>query len=309
MNINNKKDSCLLIFDVNNYIYRAFYTTSPHSFRRQSDNKATNAVIGTLRMILKTIKHFETLYTHVYPIACFDSPRYKLNRTMSLPSYKAHRPPTPSDLSHQFNWIKSMFPLLNIQSFMIPEYEADDIIASISLQQYQNFSNIIIASSDKDMNQILIRDNILLLNPRNYELQNSNNVFHKYNITPHYFHIYQALIGDKCDNIPGIRGVGPKTASEIINISSRMSPSSDIIYSIKCFIKKPPKQFKQKSEILSLNFNTFLSNIPLVSLYTSIDIPDFSPNHFTTSSLNYNTSLTSFLHSLEIDTKLFKSII
>lgn len=272
---NDKQHSCLLIFDVNNYIYRAFYTTSPHSFRRQSDNKATNAVIGTLRMILKTIKHFESLYTHVYPIACFDSPRYKLERTSSLPTYKSHRSPTPSDLSHQFNWIKSMFPLLDIQSFLIPEYEADDVIASISLQQYQNFTNIVIASSDKDMNQILIRDNILLLNPRNYEIQNSHSVLQKYNIHPHYFHIYQALIGDKCDNIPGIRGVGPKTASEIINISSRMSPHSDIIHSIKNFITDPPKHFKQKSEILSLKFNTFLSNIPIVSLYTSLDIPNF----------------------------------
>lgn len=204
----------LYLLDVSNMIYRAFYTLSPDKFKRESDELAVNAVYGVMTMILKLVtdnKKQENTF-----VACMDSSTCNRKRQEINPKYKENRSKCPDKLRHQYKWIREALDSLSIARVEVEEYEADDIIASIAKQENKKYEEVIIVSPDKDMCQ-LVEENIVVYNPSKKEKITRKEIKDKYDVYPEQFPLYQAIMGDKIDNIIGISGIGPKRCAEIIN--------------------------------------------------------------------------------------------
>ena len=208
---------CIIVFDISTYIHRAFHSLPIEKFKRSHDNLATNAVYGTAKMLINTLQTIKWDYINIYPIICFDTSKSKLFRTAIDSDYKSNRPSAPSQLKHQFQWIRTLIHSMKLTNIEMPSCEADDLIASI-VNKYKdnNDTDIIIVSNDKDMNQLVIQDNIKIYNPANKSYIKSNDIFDRYKVIPAHFTLYQALVGDRIDNIKGIKGIGPKTAQRLI---------------------------------------------------------------------------------------------
>ena len=277
--------SCIVVFDISTYIHRAFHSLPIEKFKRSKDNLATNAVYGTTKMLINTLQNIKWEYNSIYPIVCFDTAKSKLFRTSIDSSYKSQRPSAPSELKHQFQWIRSLIISMKLPHIEIPSFEADDLIASI-VYKYKDQQNtdIIIVSNDKDMNQLLIQDNIKIFNPTIKSTINSNDIFEKYKVIPSHFTLYQALVGDKIDNIKGIKGIGAKTAPSIIS-----SCNGDIS---NLPISHP------KYNIIHSNLECLQNSLQLVTLNSSIPInlPQLTP--FNIKQIN-NSEFKNFMNELE----------
>lgn len=198
----------VVLIDGSSYLYRAFYALPP---LKSPDGKPTGAIYGFIRMLLKTINLFNTPYIAV----AFDLPG-KTVRHEKFKEYKATRKETPNDLKAQIPTIKEIIKLLGINIIEKPSYEADDIIATLSKKAEKEGYEVIIVTPDKDMNQ-LINENIKIYNPMKDEIVDTEKIKENYGILPTQFLDYLTLIGDNIDNIPGIKGVGPKTATLLLN--------------------------------------------------------------------------------------------
>ena len=141
--------SKLLLLDISGIIHRVFHSIDVNKFRRSSDNLPTNAIYGCLRILINLNKKFKD-YTF---IACLDNKRDTLWRKKLSPSYKQNRSNINNELAIQFQHIEHMLKCLNISTYKIESYEADDVMASICYQHQDK--EIIVASSDKDMIQLL----------------------------------------------------------------------------------------------------------------------------------------------------------
>ncbi|WP_297888080.1 5'-3' exonuclease H3TH domain-containing protein [Sulfurihydrogenibium sp.] len=200
-------DKKLLLIDGSSYLYRAYYALPPLT---APDGTPTGAIYGFVRMLLKLLSTFNTPYIAVV----FDRPE-KTVRHEIYKEYKATRKETPNDLQIQIPKIKEIINLLGIKILEIPGYEADDIIATIAKKaENQNFE-VIIVTPDKDMNQ-LIDEKIKIYNPIKDEIVDTQKIVEKYGIKPNQFIDYLVLVGDSIDNIPGVKGVGPKTATTLL---------------------------------------------------------------------------------------------
>jgi len=199
----------LLIVDGHSYAYRAFFAirrlTSP-------SGKATNAIYGFIRMIGKVqalIKPSHILITWDGGLAA--------ERMELLPEYKAQRAEMPSDLEQQLDQIVAYLKASNIASFMRSGVEADDCIAAMTHQAVEAGMDVVIASSDKDFMQ-LVTPQVGLLNPsdKSEAIWGAEQVKAKTGVEPTQIVDWLSLIGDAVDNIPGVAGVGPKTASDLL---------------------------------------------------------------------------------------------
>ena len=205
----------LVLFDVSNMIYRAFHALDPEKFVRSSDGLSTNSVYGVASITLSLLSKFSKEHTHIHPVACFDSPTCNAARKGLLPEYKANRQRCPEKLSHQFQWIRELFASMGIRCEEHPRMEADDIIASYCKNAQSLYDSVIIVSSDKDLCQ-LVGPTVHFYNTRLKAHVSHDDVVARYGVTPAQFPLYQSMVGDSCDNIVGIRGIGPKAATGII---------------------------------------------------------------------------------------------
>ena len=197
-----------ILVDGSNFIYRAFYAlpqlTSP-------DGNPVGAVYGFCSMLISLLgKHKSDLFC-----VALDAGRDTFRKEI-YSEYKNNREETPADL-------KSQFPILieACRAFGVPiietvGYEADDIIATIATELSQQNYEVRIIASDKDLMQ-LIDENIYLFDPIKSKIIKENEVLEKYGVVPRQMVSLQALMGDSTDNIPGIQGVGPKTAAKLLN--------------------------------------------------------------------------------------------
>ncbi|OGW28377.1 MAG: DNA polymerase I [Nitrospirae bacterium GWC2_42_7] len=198
----------LYLIDGNSYVYRAFY-----AIRGLTNSKGfpTNAIYGFTNMLLKIIreKKPESL------VVSFDTPaiteRHKLFK-----EYKAHRPETPQELVQQLPYIREMISALNIKIFEIPGYEADDLIGTIAKKASSVGDNVFIVTSDKDMLQ-LVDKNVKIYDPGKDRILDEEYVKEKFGVGPERVTEFMALTGDASDNIPGIKGIGEKTAKELLS--------------------------------------------------------------------------------------------
>jgi len=192
----------LYILDASSYVFRAYHAIG---YLTNSKGFPTNAVFGFINMINKFISENNPDYF----VAVFDSGG-KSFRNDLFPDYKANRGDAPEDISLQFPKIIDYLQARGIKVLSMENYEADDIIGSIS-EKYKNKLNIKILSGDKDFTQ-LIGPSVSMIDTMKNKVMGPKEVFNKYGLNPNQMIDYFALVGDAIDNIPGVKGIGPKTA-------------------------------------------------------------------------------------------------
>ncbi len=199
----------LLLVDGHAYAYRAF-----HAIRSLNapDGSPTNAIFGFIKMLLK----MEASLIPSHRIVIWDA-GLAADRMEALPSYKAQRPPTPDALASQFPQIDGWLDAAGWASLQIDGTEADDWIGTYSRRAEAIGWNVVIASSDKDFMQ-LVSPSIGILNPNDKtdKIWTADDVRAKSGVSPEQIVDWLALIGDAVDNIPGVPGVGPKTATDLL---------------------------------------------------------------------------------------------
>ncbi len=199
----------LYLFDGSAFLYRSFFALPPLS---TSSGFPTGAIYGFLRSILAILKTEKPNYMAI----AFDLPA-PTQRKLAYSEYKSKRPPTPDPLKVQIPVIKELINLLGIKLLEMPGYEADDLIAYLTQKAKKEGFKVKIYSPDKDVLQLVEGSQVLVINPISEEVFDENKVIEKFGVPPQELADYLALVGDKTDNIEGVKGVGPKTAINLIN--------------------------------------------------------------------------------------------
>ncbi len=191
------------------HVYRAYFAIPPMATRK---GVPTNAVFGFRRMI-------ESLMIDIMPdyvAVAFDT-KEPTFRHIQYADYKAQRPPMPDELVCQLPLIKRYVSAVGIPSLEYPGYEADDVIATYAVHAAQENINTLIATSDKDLCQ-LVSDSIALVSCSmgTHEVTDADGVWTKFGVKPEQIIDYLTLVGDASDNIPGVRGIGKVTAEKLL---------------------------------------------------------------------------------------------
>ena len=195
------------LVDGSGFIFRAFHALP---MMTRADGTPVNAVYGFTNMLLKLLH--ETDADHIAVI--FDAAR-KTFRSDIYPDYKAHRPPPPEELVPQFPLIREATRAFNVPCVELEGYEADDLIATYATQAVARGARVTIVSSDKDLMQ-LVGDGIEMLDPLKSKVIAAPEVMEKFGVAPDKVVDVQALCGDPTDNVPGVPGIGVKTAAQLI---------------------------------------------------------------------------------------------
>ena len=193
----------LVLVDGSSYLYRAFHAFPPLT---NSADEPTGAMYGVLNMLKSLISQVQP--SHIAVV--FDA-KGKTFRDEMFEQYKSHRPPMPDDLRKQIQPLHDIIRALGIPLLVIEGVEADDVIGTLAVAASKANQKVLISTGDKDMAQ-LVDDNIMLINTMNNTLLDREAVIEKYGIPPELIIDYLALMGDSADNIPGVAGVGEKTA-------------------------------------------------------------------------------------------------
>ncbi|WP_329347420.1 DNA polymerase I [Vibrio natriegens] len=197
----------LILIDGSSYLYRAF-----HAYPGTMSNGEipTNAVYGVVNMLRSMMRQFASDRIAVV----FDA-KGKTFRDDMYPEYKANRPPMPDDLRCQIEPLHNVIRAMGLPLICVPGVEADDVIGTLAYQASQKGMPVLISTGDKDMAQ-LVDDNITLINTMTNVVMDREGVIEKFGIPPELIIDYLALMGDKVDNIPGVPGVGDKTATALL---------------------------------------------------------------------------------------------
>ncbi|MGI4807639.1 MAG: DNA polymerase I [Janthinobacterium lividum] len=197
----------LVLIDGSGFIFRAFHALPPMT---RQDGTPVNAVYGFSNMLARLLEKHEG--THIAVI--FDAGRTTFRNAL-YSDYKAHRPPPPPELEPQFALVRDATAAFGVASIELPNWEADDLIASYATEASKAGYRTTIISSDKDLMQ-LIDDRVGMLDPIKQKPIGPEEVFAKFGVAPNKVVEIQALMGDSVDNVPGVPGVGPKNAALLI---------------------------------------------------------------------------------------------
>ncbi len=259
-----KKTDHFYLVDGSGYIFRAYYALPPLS--RKSDGLPTGAVSGFSNMLFKLLEDSRSDDSKNRPThfaVIFDSAR-KNFRNEIYKDYKANRSEPPDDLAPQFDYIRKAVEAFNVPSIEQLNYEADDLIATYAKQIVNAGAKVTIISSDKDLMQ-LVSKNIRLFDPMKSKVIGEKEVKEKFGVKPNQVIDVQSLAGDSSDNIPGVPGIGIKTASELINNFKNLENLLKNTDSIK--------QNKRK-ETLVKNKDLALISRKLVTLKNDVPVKD-----------------------------------
>lgn len=193
----------VILVDGSSYLFRAFHALPP---LLSSRGQATGAVKGVINMIRSLIKNYPD--SHVAVV--FDA-KGQTFRNDIYKAYKAHRPPMPDELRSQIEPIHRIVEAMGLPLLIVPGVEADDVIGTLANLATRAGVDTLISTGDKDLAQ-LVNQHVTLMNTMTNELLDTNGVEKKFGIPPKLIIDFLALTGDKSDNIPGVPGVGPKTA-------------------------------------------------------------------------------------------------
>ena len=211
-----KKTDHFYLIDGSGYIFRAYYALPP--LTRKSDGLPTGAVNGFCNMLFKLLEDSKSDDNKEKPthfVVIFDSAR-KNFRNEIYSDYKGNRSDAPDDLIPQFDYIRKSVEAFNLPSVELLNYEADDLIATYSEQILSAGARVTIISSDKDLMQ-LYKKNIRIYDPMKNKYISDQDILDKFGVEPSKVIDVQALAGDSSDNVPGVPGIGVKTAAELIN--------------------------------------------------------------------------------------------
>ncbi len=211
-----KKTDHFYLIDGSGYIFRAYYALPPLS--RKSDGLPTGAVSGFCSMLFKLLEDSrsdDSVHKPTHFAVIFDSAK-KNFRNDIYTEYKANRTETPEDLVPQFEYIRKAVKAFSLPSIELINYEADDLLATYAKQIVKAGAKVTVISSDKDLMQ-LVSEKIRLYDPMKNKVLGEKEVFEKFGVKPNQVIDVQSLAGDPSDNIPGVPGIGVKTAAELIN--------------------------------------------------------------------------------------------
>ncbi|MEZ8096057.1 DNA polymerase I [Photobacterium swingsii] len=200
-------DNPLILIDGSSYLYRAYHAAPNFT---NSDGEPTGAVYGVVNMLRSMLRQFST--EHIAVI--FDA-KGKTFRDDMYPEYKANRPPMPDDLRGQIEPLHAVIKAMGLPLISISGVEADDVIGTLASQASKAGMPVLISTGDKDMAQ-LVDENVTLINTMTDVVMDPAGVVEKFGIGPELIIDYLALMGDKVDNIPGVPGVGEKTAKALL---------------------------------------------------------------------------------------------
>ncbi len=198
----------LFLIDGSGFIFRAYHALPPMT---RSDGTPVGAVYGFTKMIMKLVED-----TDADAIAVVLDRARKTFRNDIYPEYKAHRPPAPDDLVPQFALVRDAVAAMDLKSVDMEGYEADDLIATYARQARERGVEVTIVSSDKDLMQ-LVGPGVTMLDAMKNKIIGPDEVFEKFGVGPERVIDVQALAGDSSDNVPGVAGIGVKTAALLIN--------------------------------------------------------------------------------------------
>jgi len=197
------------LVDASVYIFRAWFSM-PDEFVNEV-GEPTNAVYGFSGFLCSLLEQTAAEYVAI----TFDESLSTSYRNEIYPDYKANRDPAPPELKRQFAWARSVAEAMGLQCFSDPRYEADDLIGTLAGHWRERGHAICVVSSDKDLAQVIGEDDHWWDYSRNQKL-NARQLTEKFGVKPGQMADYLALTGDSVDNIPGIPGVGPKSASALL---------------------------------------------------------------------------------------------
>ena len=250
------------LIDGSGYIFRAYYALPPLS--RKSDGLPTGAVSGFCSMLFKLLEDSRSDDSDFKPThfaVIFDSAR-KNFRNEIFKDYKANRTEAPEDLAPQFEYIRKSVEAFNLPSIELLNYEADDLIATYAKKIVAAGAKVTIISSDKDLMQ-LVDKKIRLFDPMKSKVIGEKEVVEKFGVKPNQVIDVQSLAGDTSDNIPGVPGIGVKTAAELINKYKNLDTLLNNLDEIKQKKRKETLKLNVKNALLSRKLVTLKNDVPI----------------------------------------------
>ncbi|CUR53251.1 5'-3' exonuclease [Buchnera aphidicola] len=251
----------LLIIDGHSCLYKSYYALP--KLKNQS-GQLTGAIYGFLNT-LNILKH---ILKPKKMIVVFDSYK-KTNRHILYKPYKKKRKPMPENLIFQLKSLKNILLNIGIPTITIKTIEADDIIGTLSIFFRKKFSKIFIYSADKDMFQLVNSTVHIIQTLKKFKILSEIEIYNKFNLTPHKIIDFFSLIGDMSDNIPGVPGIGPKTALFLLK---NFHSLKNIYKNLKIIKKFSEKKYQRIAKILKKNKKLAFLSKKLVSINTQIDL-------------------------------------
>ena len=291
-----KKTDHFYLIDGSGYIFRAYYALPPLS--RKSDGLPTGAVSGFCSMLFKLLEDArsdDSKHKPTHFAVIFDSAR-KNFRNEIYSEYKANRAEAPDDLAPQFEYIRKSVKAFNLPSIELLNYEADDLIATYAKKITDAGAKVTVIPSDKDLMQ-LVSSKVRLFDPMKSRVIGEKEVIEKFGVKPNQVIDVQSLAGDSSDNVPGVPGIGIKTAAELINkyknLDKLLSKASEI------------PQNKRRETLLA-NKDKALISKKLVTLKDDVLVKN-DPDEFLIKDIDKN-KLYQFLREMEFNRLLSQAI-
>ena len=252
----------LVLVDGSSYLYRAYHALPPLSNRK---DHPTGAMKGVTSMLIRLKKD--------YPSPCciavvFDA-KGKTFRDEIYPEYKANRPPMPEDLRQQIEPIHQIVAAMGLPLLMVSGVEADDVIGTLAVQAVKANREVVISTGDKDMAQ-LVNDRVTLVNTMDQKQLDIAGVVEKFGISPEFMIDYLALMGDKSDNIPGVPGIGQKTAVQLIK---NLGGLAGIYKNLDQVVGLEIRGSKTLPEKLNAHRELAFLSYDLATIKTDVDLP------------------------------------
>ncbi len=245
----------LYLIDGSGFIFRAYHALPPLT---APDGTPVGAVLGFTNMLLRLMEGHKSDYFAVI----FDAGRTTF-RSRIYPEYKANRPPPPDDLIPQFALVRNATRALNLPAIELADFEADDIIATYAREGSRQGMDVVIVSSDKDLMQ-LVGGSIRMFDAMKQRDIGPEQVVEKFGVPPEKVREVLALMGDSSDNVPGVPGIGPKTAAELIN----QYGSLEALLASTASIKQPKRR-----ETLEQNIEKARLSYELIGLKDDVPLP------------------------------------
>jgi len=291
-----KKTDHFYLIDGSGYIFRAYYALPP--LTRKSDGLPTGAVSGFCSMLFKLLEDAKSSENKDRPThfaVIFDSAR-KNFRNEIYSEYKCNRSEAPEDLIPQFKYIRKSVEAFNLPSIELINYEADDLIATYSEQIIKKGARVTIVSSDKDLMQ-LYNKSVRIYDPMKNKFISQEDIDKKFGVSPEKIIDVQALAGDPSDNVPGVPGIGVKTAAELINKYDNLENLLKKAAEIKQNKRRETIIENKDKAILSKKLVTLKNDVPVKNQIDEFLLKDIDKN-----------KLFSYLRDMEFN-RLLSSVI
>lgn len=271
----------LYLIDGTALLYRSYYAFIANPLVN-SKGQNTSAIFGVINSFLKLLE----LKNASYILISFDRKAPTFRHEISE-AYKATRPPMPDDLISQVEPVKEFFRLIGLPEISLDGYEADDVLATLA-ERFKDAFDIVFVTSDKDYSQ-LVDQSVGIWDPAKDQSLDGKGVYARFGVWPHQFIDYLALVGDSSDNISGVRGIGPKSAVELLS----SFPSLDEIYAR---LDEVPEKYRKKLE--AGREDAFLSQ-KLATIIREVPLPEPSLRLWNT---NHLASAAGFMKDYELQT-------